>query len=293
MLRILITALGLILGWEASAPLAEGRTSESPTDPQNGRLIFAAADCASCHASPGQEDRTRLGGGIALASPFGTFRAPNISSDKTDGIGAWRTEDLANALWRGIRPDGAPYYPVMPYTTYTHMTMQDVRDLMAYLRTLPAIAGRPPDHELVFPFNIRSAVRVWQTLYFSRGPLRAVASDDAKWQRGRYLVEAVAHCAECHSSRGWMGAIKPKTRYAGGPNPEGIGFAPNITPARLGSWSQADIVRLLTDGHTPSGRVAGGAMADVVTNTATLPQDDREAIAAYIVTLPPRPTPEP
>jgi mono/diheme cytochrome c family protein len=181
----------------------------------------------------------------------------------------------------------------MPYTTYTHMTMQDVRDLMAYLRTLPAVSGRPPDHELVFPFNIRSAVRVWKALYFARGPLPVVTTNDAKWQRGRYLVEAVTHCAECHSTRGWMGSIKPETRFAGGPNPEGIGFAPNITPARLGSWTQADLVRLLTDGRTPSGRVAGGSMADVVTNTATLPLADREAIAAYIATLPPRPTPEP
>jgi mono/diheme cytochrome c family protein len=119
------------------------------------------------------------------------------------------------------------------------------------------------------------------------------ANEDATWQRGRYLVEAVTHCAECHSSRGWLGAIKPKTRYAGGPNPEGIGFAPNITPARIGSWSQADIVRLLTDGHAPNGRVAGASMADVVANTAALPQEDREAIAAYILTLPPLPTPQP
>src|SRR3954447_26857326 len=84
-------------------------------DPSKGRLVFAAGDCASCHASVGQPDRFRLGGGLALASPYGTFRVPNISMDTTDGIGSWRTRELANALLRGVSPTGAHYYPSFPY----------------------------------------------------------------------------------------------------------------------------------------------------------------------------------
>src|SRR5436305_13259242 len=109
-------------------------------DPAKGRLVFAAGDCASCHASPGQPDRLRLGGGLALASPYGTFRVPNISSDRKDGIGAWRTVDLANAMRSGVSPDNSHYYPALPYGSYTHMPAADVAARMPVLRTLPAVA---------------------------------------------------------------------------------------------------------------------------------------------------------
>src|SRR5205085_10676286 len=90
-------------------------------EPAKGQLIFALGDCGSCHASPGQSDRLRLGGGLALASPYGTFRIPNISTDPVDGIGSWRTKDLADALLSGVSPDGAHYYPVFPYSSFSHM----------------------------------------------------------------------------------------------------------------------------------------------------------------------------
>src|SRR3982751_2861263 len=137
-------------------------------DPAKGRLIFAAGDCASCHASPGQPDRLRLGGGLALPSPYGTFRPPNISPDPVDGIGAWRTTDLANALLSGVSPAGAHYYPAFPYTSYAKMEVHDVKDLMAYLRTLPAVSGSPPPHDLYPLFRIRRIVGLWKFLFFER-----------------------------------------------------------------------------------------------------------------------------
>src|ERR1700712_5413608 len=92
--RLIVAVLALLVlgiggasaSWILSAPRprfsdADAATLERPGDPVHGRLVFAAADCSSCHASPGQTDRLRLGGGLALASPFGTFRAPNISPD--------------------------------------------------------------------------------------------------------------------------------------------------------------------------------------------------------------------
>ena len=161
---------GAIAAWLITTPRpAFARDAEAPLDgqgdPAKGKLMFAAGDCASCHASPGQSDRLRLGGGLALASPYGTFRAPNISMDPVDGIGSWRTVDLANALLSGVSPAGSHYYPAFPYPSYAKMGLGDVSDLMAYLRTLPAVAGKPPPHDLAFPFQIRRFVGFWKFLY--------------------------------------------------------------------------------------------------------------------------------
>jgi mono/diheme cytochrome c family protein len=263
---------------------------DQPGDPAKGKLIFAAGDCASCHASPGQPDRLRLGGGLALASPYGTFRVPNISTDPVDGIGAWRTIDLANALLSGVSPDNYHYYPSFPYSSYAKMRVEDVRDLRAYLRTLPAVSGKPPPHDLAPPFRIRRFVGFWKILFFDRKPIVSDSKRDDAWNRGQYLAEAVAHCAECHSSRNLFGAVKPDTRFAGGQDPEGVGYIPNITPKRIGDWTEANIAEVLKTGNTPTHGRVGSSMADVVTNTATLPQSDRDAIAVYIKSLPPRDT---
>jgi mono/diheme cytochrome c family protein len=213
--------------------------------------------------------------------------------DRADGIGSWSTMDLANALRSGISPDGSHYYPVFPYPSYTHMQLEDVQDLMAYLRTLPAVTGRPLPHDLAPFFSIRRGVGFWKLLFFDRTPITPDPSRDVAWNRGRYLSEAVTHCAECHSSRNSLGAIKPDTRYAGGIDPEGVGYIPNITPERIGNGSARDIANMLKTGVTPSHGRVGSSMADVVTNTALLPQSDRDAIAAYIKSLPSRATPPP
>jgi mono/diheme cytochrome c family protein len=283
----LITAPQLLASPEATT------IPEAGGDAERGKMVFAAGDCASCHASPGQSDRLRLGGGLALASPYGTFFVPNISTDPVDGIGKWRTKDLANALLNGISPDGSHYYPVFPYESFTHMQPQDVSDLMAYLRTLPAVKGRPPPHDLTAPFGIRRLVGFWKIMYFRPGPIAPDSVRGEKWNRGRYLAEAVAHCAECHSSRDMFGGIKTTTRYAGGQDPEGAGYYPNITPERIADWSEADLSEMLRTGKTPSHGRVGSSMADVVTNMAMLPESDREAIALYIKSLPVRPTPKP
>nr|WP_246703372.1 cytochrome c [Rhizobium sp. P28RR-XV] len=262
-------------------------------DPAQGQLVFAAGDCASCHAIPGQKDRLKLGGGLALASPFGMFRAPNISSDSIDGIGTWSTVDLANALIGGVSPQDRHYYPAFPYASYTGMRLDDVRNLRAYLKTLAPVSGRPPEHDLFLLFRMRRLLGFWKLLFFREGQTRAPVTTDPILARGGYLVETVGHCAECHSSRNIFGAIKPETRFAGGIDPEGTGFAPNITSSRIGHWSEADIAEMLKSGNTPDNGRVGSSMADVVTNMAMLPQSDRAAIARYIKTLPARPTPHP
>jgi mono/diheme cytochrome c family protein len=296
-LMLVAGTVGVALVWRVTAPRAissaEVDQFDRSGDPARGSQVFAAGDCASCHASPGQSDRFRLGGGLALASPFGTFRVPNISPDRQDGIGNWRTSDLANALLRGTSPDGSHYYPVFPYSSYAHMTAADVVDLMAYLRTLPAVAGRAPPHDINPIFGIRRLVGFWKALYFDPVTIEPDPQRDEKWNRGRYLVEGLGHCAECHSTRDMLGGIKDKTRFAGGRDPEGTGFYPNITPTRIGEWSEQDVAELLRSGNTPSHGRVGSSMSDVVINTATLPDGDREAIAAFIKSLPARATPKP
>lgn len=255
-----------------------------------GKRIFDAGQCASCHASPGQPDRLRLGGGLALGSPFGNFYPPNISPDPRDGIGRWQGIDLANALMSGVSPEGQHYYPALPYVSYARMRAEDVRDLMAYLRSLPPVSGRTPPHALPFPLTIRRGVGLWKLLFLDSTPIVDDASRDPQWNRGRYLVEALAHCAECHSPRNLFYAVKSSARFAGGPDQEGTGYIPNITPHAIGAWSEDQLVEILTSGRTPDLRVVGSSMDDVVRNMAALPEEDRRAIAVFIRALPPRPT---
>jgi mono/diheme cytochrome c family protein len=164
---------------------------------------------------------------------------------------------------------------------------------MTYLRTLPAVSGRPPPHDLFLLFRIRRFVGIWKLLFFHQRNIAGQPSNDPVRERGRYLVETIGHCAECHSSRNMLSAIKPQTRFAGGPDLENTGFVPNITPARIGNWSEADIAETLKSGRTPDHGRVGSSMAEVVANIAMLDQSDRDAIARYIKSLPARPTPHP
>jgi len=259
----------------------------------NGKTMFDAGGCVSCHA-PDKDDRTRLGGGTALKSPFGTFYTPNISSDAKDGIGGWSEAQFVTAMIKGTSPGGEHLYPSFPYPSYQRMALGDLRDLFAYLKTLPAIAGRARDHDLPFPFNIRRMLGGWKLLFLDGKPFAPDVKQSAERNRGAYLVNGPGHCAECHSPRNALGGIVSGQRFAGGPNPEGEGWIPNITQKRLASWSVKDIADLLQSGMTPEFDSVGGGMAAVIRNTSQLGDADRNAMAVYIKSLapvdgPPRP----
>lgn len=260
---------------------------------ENGRTMFFASGCASCHATPGQDDRTRLGGGLGLKSPFGTFHVPNISSDRTDGIGAWTEAQFVTAMIKGTSPEGEHYYPAFPYTSYHLMAIDDLRDLFAHLKTLPAVQGRARDHDIAFPFNIRRLLGGWKLLFLGGEMLRHDPSKSAPWNRGAYLVNGPGHCAECHSPRNILGGIERSRRFAGGPNPEGKGWVPNITQQGLKDWSEKDIAYLLESGQTPEGDSVGSTMTAVIRNTSQLSPDDRVAIAIYLKSLAPVQGPRP
>ncbi len=292
---VVLAALGAIGGWILSAPnrlAAEEIGDVTEGAAARGERVFWAGGCASCHAEARAEGdaRLELAGGLELETPFGTFVAPNISSDETDGIGGWSLEDFANAMQRGVAPDGSHYYPAFPYSSYARMSADDVADLYAFMMTLPAIEGRAPDHQVGFPFSIRRGLGLWKLANMHADPVVTLPGDAPEAAvRGQYLVEGPGHCGECHTPRDAIGGTDYGEWLAGAPAPTGEGFIPNITPGgEVGGWSEIEIADYLESGFTPDFDSAGGEMASVVKNLANLPSEDREAIAAYLKAVPPR-----
>jgi len=288
-LLALVGAAGLgLYWWLTAAPVMSAVTAPAHTaNLANGLTTFNAGGCSSCHAVPGQPDRLRLGGGLAIRSPFGTFYAPNISPDPADGIGRWTEAEFVGAVTRGISPTGYHYFPAFPYTSYAHAKVEDIRDLFAYLKTLAPVSGKVRDHDVPFPFNVRRNIAIWKWLFMDGKPFMPHAARSAQWNRGAYLVNGLGHCAECHSPRNFLGGIIAAQRLAGGPNPEGEGWVPNITQKGIGDWSEKDIAYFLETGEMPDGDSAGGAMVRVIRNTSQLRPADRAGIAEYIKSLPP------
>lgn len=293
-----IAALAVVAAaaaWFLSAPQTLSQAEVAALgagDAARGEHVFWAGGCASCHARPGAEGEARLemAGGLELKTPFGTFVPPNISPDAADGIGDWTLEQFANAMLKGVAPDGAHYYPAFPYGSYTRMKGQDVADLHAFMKTLPPVAGKAAENDIGFPFNIRRALGLWKRLYLDPAPV--VALEEAAGQqleRGRYLAEGPGHCGECHTPRGLFGAGGPDKALwlAGAPAAAGSGRIPNITPGKL-KWSESEIAEYLSSGFTPDFDSAGGEMASVVKNMAHLAAEDRAAIAAYLKAVPGR-----
>ena len=288
-LALAVGIVALATFWFVTIPATVPASALAPrtADPANGKTMFHAGGCASCHATPEQDDKTRLGGGLGLKSPFGTFHVPNISPDPNDGIGKWSEADFVTAMMKGTSPGGRHYFPAFPYTSYARMRVDDVRDLFAHIKTLPAVQGRVRGHDVPFPFNLRRTLGGWKFLFFKDQPFRPDPSKSAQWNRGAYLVNGPGHCAECHSPRNLLGGIIEAQRFAGGPNPEGEGWVPNITQKALADYSAEDVSYLLETGRTPDGEALGSSMIPVIRNTSQLSAEDRDAMAAYIKSLPP------
>ena len=283
-LILILIGGGLFWFLTRPSPLPETALDGLVADPAHGALVFHAAGCASCHASPGAEGEATLilAGGQSFPSPFGSFLAPNISPDPAHGIGDWSALDLANAMTRGVSPEGAHYFPAFPYTSYTRASLQDVVDLHAYLAALPPSATPNQPHDVGFPFNIRRNLGGWKLLFFKEGWV--TTADSPEIERGRYLVEALGHCGECHTPRNALGGSDYGQWLAGAPDPSGKGKVPDIRPGPLG-WSAQDLAYYFETGFTPDYDSAGGHMAHVVQNLAKLPAEDRAAIAAYLLAL--------
>ncbi len=284
---ILVAVLAAAAGWwmTRARPLPGEALSGLAGDATRGETVFLAGGCASCHAAPESKDKHVLAGGQQFVSDFGSFIAPNISPDPTHGIGVWTRAQFASALKRGVSPEGQHYYPAFPYTAYAKMRDQDIADLWAFWQGLPKSDAPSQPHEVGFPFSIRRGVGVWKLLYLKddwvmRGDL------DPELERGRYLVEALAHCGECHTPRGPLGGLDTSRWLSGAPNPSGKGTIPALTPDKM-RWGADEIAYYLESGFTPDYDSAGGHMVAVVENFSQLSAEDRAAVAAYVKALTP------
>ena len=295
-LGAIVIALALLFFWLTRASsITADELPRHQADAVAGERIFWAGGCASCHATPVGGDRAKgddkliLGGGEELDTPFGLFRAPNISPHPDDGIGAWSMLDFVNAMQRGVSPAGSHYYPSFPYTSYARMATTDVMDLKAYLDTLEPAAGVADDHELQFPYSFRRGLGLWKRRYLNTDPVLELPDASDEVLLGRSLVEGAGHCGECHTPRDRLGGLDPSRWLAGAPNLEGEGRVSDITPngKNVADWSVSDIAYYLESGFTPDFDTAGGTMVAVQENMAKLSGEDRAAIAAYLKAVPP------
>ena len=286
---IVLAVIGLAVFWWITRPeyITDADIEGITGDPVVGHTVFLAAGCASCHAAENAsgDDKLKLAGGRKFPSDFGTFIAPNISPDPDFGIGGWSDAEIVTAVMKGVSPSGQHYYPAFPYNAYNKANVEDIVDLVAYLRTLPPVATPSEEHEVGFPFNIRRSLGGGKFLFVSTDWVLE-DSDSEEVLRGRYLVEAMAHCGECHTPRNPLGGLNKSAWLGGAPIPgTKNGKTPGISPDVF-DWSEGDIVEYLTSGFTPEFDSAGGHMVEVIENMAELPDADRAAIAAYLKALP-------
>lgn len=253
-------------------------------DAERGAYLIRLGGCVGCHtdtASGGAE----LAGGEGLVTPFGTFHAPNITSDPDAGIGSWTLAEFSKAMSDGEGPQGH-LYPAFPYENYTLMSDQEIVDLFAALQAVPPVSTPAAAHEIGFPFNIRLALAGWKNLFFRSHRYEADSSQSERWNRGRYLVMGPGHCVMCHSPRNALGAIEAGQELTGNPAGGTGGRAPSLLAASLvdAGYDLDTLAQTLSDGFTPSFDVLGGTMGEVISeSTAYWTQDDREAVAAYLL----------
>ncbi len=251
----LMPIYSVLLIWLVALPV----WGNEPTAIERGKAILQAAGGCSCRTDE-KHAGAFLAGGRAIKTPFGTIYSPNITPAPKTGIGTWSEADFLTAMTQGSGPGGVHYFPVFPYTSFTRMTAQDVRDLQAYLFSVPPVEqpNKPP--QLRFPFGWRAGLVVWRWLNFHPGTFQPRSDQSVEWNRGAYLATALGHCAECHTPRNWLGGLR----------------------------SVADIVWFLQTGVKPDGDDAQGLMSVVIENGYKhLPETDLRAIAVYLRSLPP------
>ena len=257
-------------------------------DAKRGDYLAKAGGCLGCHTQE-KEGATSYAGGRVLKTPFGTFFGPNITPHQQAGIGRWTEADFTRAMRDGRRPDGANYFPVFPYPSFTRITDNDLRDLWAYLRTLPPSSQASREHDLWFVFRWRFLVTVWKWFFFTPGPLVNAPGVPDIVNRGAYLVRALGHCGECHTPRNFLRGPKGGRSLAGGKSLEGKD-APNLTPTGLKKWNDKELQDFLVIGTTPDGDVPAESMGEVINNTTSqLTPQDLAALIAYLRSLPPLP----
>jgi mono/diheme cytochrome c family protein len=275
--------IGIVI-FAATFSLNQCRADEAGLASQE--YLTRIANCAGCHTAPGGAP---FAGGYMMKLPMGTLYTPNITPDAETGIGAWTDDEFVRAMQEGISRDGRHLYPAFPYTSYTLMSRSDILAIKAYLFSLRPVHNVPPPSQMAFPYNMRWLMAVWNWLFLSDRRFQADPQRSAQWNRGAYLVQAVAHCGDCHTPRSQLTQATRAGEFLGGGLVDGWS-AYNITPdviAGIGAWSDDDIKRYLLAGAAPGKAWAEGPMEAVASSTRHLTQDDADSIIAYLRTVPP------
>ena len=250
---------------------------------ERGRLVAAAGDCAVCHTAPNGRVNA---GGLALDTPFGTIYSTNITPDAATGIGAWSYPAFERAMREGVHRDGRRLYPAFPYTAFAKVSDTDMQSLYAYLMSQPAVAAKPPETRLAFPFSVRPLLAGWNLLFHHEQAFKPDPAKSVEWNRGAYLAEGLGHCGACHSPRNALGGEKRGKLALTGGQAEGWD-APSLTALSAAPvpWDREALYRYLRDGYSPLHGPAAGPMAPVVESLAALPDSDIRAIATYIASF--------
>ncbi len=252
----------------------------------HGEYVFRISGCGHCHTAEGGAP---LAGGRALETSFGTFYSPNITADENAGIGAWSFADFERALRHGNAPDGSDYYPAFPYTSYTRMIEDDLRAMFDYIRSLPASPEPNREHDLAWYLQWRFAATAWKWMFFDAVEFRPDSARSPESNRGAYIAEALAHCGECHTPRGALGALQQDLAYAGNAHGPDDDLVPNITPhaTGIGDWGRDDLKLFLQFGELPDGEYTAGSMDPVIEGLRHLSEADRDALIEFLLALPP------
>lgn len=283
-----VLVLGAGLAWYMLKPVqGPPRDLTLVGDATRGAYLLRLGGCVACHTDTSSGGGMLSGGpgGPGLASPFGTFHAPNITSDPDAGIGRWTLAQFSSAMSDGEGPEGH-LYPAFPYENYTLMSDQEIADLYAALMAVPADPTPSKPHEIAFPFNIRLALAGWKNLFFRPARYEADASQSEEWNRGRYIVMGPAHCAACHSPRNLLGAVEAGQELSGNPGGGVGGRAPSLLTADLEAegYDVDSLAQTLLDGFTPGFDSLGGAMGEVISEgSSQWTEADRRAVATYLM----------
>jgi mono/diheme cytochrome c family protein len=276
----------LMLPSHTAVNIPKGVASSNPWMAERGAYLVRAGGCVTCHWDK-KNGGKQFAGGLAFRSPFGTFYSPNITPDNETGIGRWSDEDFLRALTEGEGVHGEELYPVFPYTSYSMMKPDDALAIKAYLSTLEPVSAPRRANELSFPFSWRASMKAWKLFFFEGAkPLADDPGRDAAWNRGRYLTDALGHCAACHSPRNSAGAVVGELYLQGNPRGPGGGKVPALVGPKaqeFSSWSVEEIMEYLKSGAKPDFDSAQGPMAEVIEDsTKHLSENDRNAIALYL-----------
>jgi hypothetical protein len=288
-----ITAVGWQVVFGPTARAVTDRTFEStPARLARGQYLMSVSACFHCHS---EHDLSvpeypvadgRRGAGWEMPIPeLGKVIAPNITSDKATGIGAWTDDEIARAIQEGVSRDGSPLFPIMPYMNFRNLTDEDLASLIVYLRTVPPVSQKRERTKLIFPLSILVNVMP------SPVPAHTPVERTTPVARGEYLVRTVAGCQDCHSAA-HNGERIEGLDLAGGMhlNDPGRNMAAvhslNLTsdPSGIAHYDEALFIQVMKTGHLPT-RMLNHIMP--FENFRNFTEDDLKDIFAYLRSVPP------